>query len=246
MPAAAIADLQRDGFVMLDGLIPTDLLRTVRSRLEEHACFDGWRPEKGTFAVADAPADSNNVHIQDVELIPEVIAIANHPIVLGMVGRYLGCQPTIDDILAWWSLPGRPVPREEQLFHRDQDSIRFLKLFIYLSDVGESDGPHVFVRGSHQSNVLLDPGKRFSDEEVVAATNGDDTHRFVGNFGTTFLEDTFGLHKGSMPELGTRLILQVRYTMLPSVFARPGEKKGRVEGYDAYVNRLIADPLPAR
>jgi hypothetical protein len=232
--------LQEDGFVMLPDYFPAKTLKQVREALEANDCTDGWRPHLGRFPLARAPVDSNNVHIVDVEAIPEVIRIANDPRILAIVSRYLGCKPTIDDVLAWWSLPNRPAPYEEQFFHRDQDSIRFVKLFIYLSDVSESDGPHTFVRGSHRSRDLLKSGMRFKDEEVASTIGEEAIVRFTGPFGTCFLEDTYGLHKGQMPTTGTRLILQVRYTMLPSVFAAPGAKNAEVDGYDPYINRLIA------
>lgn len=239
---ARAADLDRDGFVMLSGLFEQDKLVRLRRALETHKVTDGWRPHLGTFDLADAPAESNNVHIKDVESIPEAVEIANDPRLLEIVSAYLGCKPTVDDVIAWWSLPGRTNPFEEQFYHRDQDSIRFLKFFLHLTDVGDEDGPHVFVRGSHRSNTLLASGKRFSDEQVAAAVAKEDVVRFTGPVGTCFLEDTYGIHKGEKPGEGMRLMFQVRYTMLPSMFATPGKKKGRVEAYDPYVNRLIAAP----
>ncbi|HEX8578751.1 MAG TPA: phytanoyl-CoA dioxygenase family protein [Allosphingosinicella sp.] len=237
---AAVDRIREDGFVMLEDLFPTEFLRRLRAKLEERQCKDGWHPEFGVFDRTAAPAKSSNIQILDVEETPEAVEIANHPRVLSIVSSYLGCKPTIDDIVAWWSLPGRELPFEEQFFHRDQDSIRFVKLFVQLSDVGPGDGPHVFVRGSHRRNELLQMGKRFTDEEVMAKVAADDVVKFTGPMGTCFLEDTYGLHKGEKPEQGTRLMLQVRYTMLPSMFAAPGTKKARVEGRDPYINRLIA------
>lgn len=253
VPAAAKADaearqaadrIRDDGFVLLDQPFPLDMLRQLRAELERRPCTDGWRPELGTFDLDHAPAVSSNVQILDVEEIPATVEIANHPGVLAIVSDYLGCKPTVDDIVAWWSLPGRDLPYEEQFFHRDQDSIRFLKLFVQLSDVGPGDGPHVFVRGSHRADFLLDESKRFTDEQVADKVPAHDVVRFIGPAGTCFLEDTYGLHKGQKPDDGLRLMLQVRYTMLPSVFATPGRKKARVDGYDPYINRLIAAPSP--
>lgn len=238
--SVTLADqLQKDGFIMLENVFSLDRLRKVRVALEQKECVDPWHPERGRFSLEHAPETANNAHIVDVETIPETVSIANDPAVIGIVTSYFGCKPTIDDILAWWSFPGRAEPREEQFFHRDQDSIRFLKLFIYLSDVTDADGPHIFVRGSHFSNILLNAGKRFTDNEVLANADPRNIVRFTGAFGTCFLEDTFGLHKGEMPESGTRLILQVRYTMLPSMFAQPGSKKAVASSYDSYINRLI-------
>lgn len=235
---AAAEKIYTDGFVVLDRPVAPDKLWRIRAELEKRPCFDAWRPERGFFSLDRAPDDSNSVHIADVASILEAVEIANDPVILSTVSAYLGCKPTIDDILAWWSLPGRPAPLEEQFFHRDQDSIRFVKLFIYLSDVGEDDGPHVFVRRSHRSNFLLENGRRFTDDEVLSRVPDEDVVRFTGPFGTTFLEDTYGLHKGTMPTSGTRLLLQVRYTMLPSAFVAQ-LKIAETSGFDPYVNRFI-------
>lgn len=235
---AAAEKIRTDGFVALDRPVPPHKLRRVRAELEKKPCFDAWRPERGFFPLDCAPKDSSNAHVADVASIREAVEIANEPFILSAVSAYLGCKPTIDDILAWWSLPRRPAPLEEQFFHRDQDSIRFVKLFIYLSNVGEDDGPHVFVRGSHRSNVLLEGGRRFTDDEVLSRVPAEDIVRFTGPFGTAFLEDTYGLHKGAMPTSGARLLLQVRYTMLPSAFVAQ-RKIAETAGFDPYMNRFI-------
>lgn len=234
--------IRQEGFLLLGKPFDEAKLRRIRDALAQRDCFDAWRPELGTFPLAEAPADANNVHVVEPETLQEVVEIANDPDVLAIVSDYLGCRPTIDDVLAWWSLPGRPAPREEQFFHRDNDSIRFVKLFIYLSDVDEDSGPHVFVRGSHRTNDLLQLARRYSDEEVEAAGIAGDMVKITGPFGTTLLEDTYGLHKGALPKDKLRLMLQVRYTMIPSIFAQKGAKKADVRGFDRYTNRLIAAP----
>lgn len=233
------SELERDGFVFLDQPFSPDLLARVRDQLSRRECYDGYRPELGNFMIDAVPPVSNTVYVRDVETLPEVIGIANDPFILRVVSEYFGCKPIINDIEAWWSLPGREKPHEAQYFHRDDDAIRFVKLFIYLTDVGDGDGPHVFVRGSHRSRKLLDGGVRRTDEEVAASHDASDIRRFTGPAGTVFLEDTYGLHKGELPRDNPRLILQVRYTLMPSMFVKKGSKKANVEGYDSYVNRWL-------
>lgn len=232
-------DLRRDGFVFLPEAYAAELLTRVRDQLTARECFDPYHPDRGTFLLDDAPAEANVVNVLDPETIPEVMRIANDPGVLQIVSEYLGCKPLINDLEAWWSLPDRPAPREAQNFHRDNDAIRFVKLFIYLSDVGPADGPHMFVKGSHRSCKLLAEGVRLSDAEVEEAHDPDDIMRFTGAFGTTFLEDTFGIHKGELPREHRRLILQVRYTLIPSCFVKKGTLKADPTGYDPYVNHWI-------
>lgn len=240
-----LAHLQRDGFAMLDGLIDADWVARVRASLETRLCQDRWRRELGMFRHDAMPAESHVADIDDVVDIPEVLALANHPRVLGVVGAYLGCQPTIDSIMAWWSLPGHDQAENEQFFHRDNDSIRFLKLFIYLSDVGPDCGPHVYVRGSHAQDGCYER-RRHQDDEVERTFGADKVHTFMGPAGTVFIEDTYGLHKGALPTGQRRLLLQIRYSVVSSVFmSRKTSSKATNEvetrHYSRYVNRHITE-----
>lgn len=244
-PPAELGALDREGFAMLDGLVDATWVAHVRGLLEKRLCRDRWRKELGEFHCDAIPPQTHVADINDVIDIPEVLAIANHPRVLGTVGRYLGCMPTIDSIKAWWSLPGHDEAENEQFYHRDNDSIRFLKLFIYLSDVDDESGPHIYVRGSHGSDGCYGL-RRYSDEEAVREFGADKVHTFTGPAGTVFLEDTYGLHKGQLPTGRRRLLLQVRYSVLPSIFmsrTRTGLVGDivKAEGYSRYANRLMID-----
>jgi hypothetical protein len=242
-PAAVplCSSLEEVGYVFLRDVVSENELRKLRRDLEERPCHDPWRPEIGTFSREHVPEGTNNAHILGVAELEEAIRIANHPLILNVVQQYLECRPTIDDLLAWWSVPGRPQPIQEQFFHRDRDAIRFVKLFVYLSDVLDTDGPHVFVRGSHTSDGFLGIRRRYSDEEVFAKLPRDSEVRITGGFGTCFLEDTFGLHKGTVPQgLQPRLLLQARYTSIPSSFVRRRSRRMVLSsGLDPYVNRFL-------
>ena len=240
-----LACLQRDGFAMLDGLIDAEWVQRVRASLEARPCKDRWRRELGVFHYSAMPPDSHVADINDVVDVPEVLALANHPRVLGVVAAYLGCQPTVDSIMAWWSLPGHAQAENEQFYHRDNDSIRFLKLFVYLSDVGLDCGPHVFVRGSHAQDGCYER-RRHQDDEVERTFGADKVHTFTGPAGTVFIEDTYGLHKGALPTGQRRLLLQIRYSIVSSIFmSRKTSSTATLEirnrRYSPYINRHIAE-----
>lgn len=65
--------------------------------------------------------------------------------------EYLACKPIHDLVLMWWSAPHSNKASSEaaQLYHFDMDHLKFLKFFIYLTDVDEHNGPHCYVRKSH-------------------------------------------------------------------------------------------------
>jgi hypothetical protein len=238
--ANLLEGLRQHGNVLLPALADGAALEALRAALAQRPCYDPWTPELADFALEHTPPGTNSARIRDVSRLEAARALANHPLVLEVVAGYLGCKPTIDDIVAWWSVPGRAAPREEQFFHRDTDAVGFVKLFIYLADVAEGDGAHIFVNGSHRENTLLQRRRRYTDEEVRALYPAPRVCPIVGSFGTAFLEDTFGLHKGTVPQLRPRLIFQVRYTTFPGVFGRALAVRRPAGPYDPYVNRLIA------
>ena len=234
-----VTELEREGYANLGKPFDESALIRLRDALKSKMCMDSWHPEKGCFKFNDTPLDTNNARILEPESIPEAMAVANNELVLAVVSQYLRCRPTIDNIYSWWSIAGRPAPIQEQFFHRDNPSVRFLKLFIYLTDVTADDGPHVFIKGSHQTDELLTVGRRFGDEEVTRATSNDRVMRFTGAFGTAFLEDTFGLHKGEVPIRSDRLIFQVTYCTLASPSSYWETRVGDIRQYDPYINRLM-------
>ena len=170
---------------------------------------------------------------------PDIVAIANHPELLAAAAAYLGCKPTISSLSVWWSLPADGSAQEAENYHRDVDEWRFVKLFVYLSDVDEDAGPHCFVRGSHRHPGFLRI-RRIPDPEVEAAFRPEDQLKIQGRTGDAFLEDTFGLHKGQPPRQRRRLLLQVQYSINPIAVYKyaPIRLASPLATADPYVNRL--------
>jgi hypothetical protein len=162
--------------------------------------------------------------------------------VLEAVQSVLGCKPTISVMTAWWSMAGHEQGQHAELFHRDYDDWRFVKLFVYLTDVDEGAGPHVYVRGSHREDALM-PIRRYSDDEVAAAFGRERFVQFQGAAGTSFLENTFGFHRGLPARVTPRLIFQVVYGQGPILYGprRPIVDAGQVapgQALDPHVNRI--------
>ena len=149
----------------------------------------------------------------------------------------LGCKPTISNLSIWWSLVADGTAQEAENFHRDVDDWRFVKFFLYLSDVDADAGPHHFVRGSHRRARFLKK-RRLTDAEVRGVFGDKDMLVTQGRTGDAFLEDTFGIHKGQPPKLRNRLLLQAEYSINPvAVYTYdPIPMHSRV---DPYINRLF-------
>lgn len=246
--AAAAAALERDGFHVLAAPLQAGQLDDIAAHLARWRCRDPYRPELGDIDPIASVPSATHVAFYPPEAVvsaPHVIALANDPFILAIVENLFGCKPTIGYLAAWWSFKGHAEGEQAELFHRDVDDWRFLKLFIYLTDVDGAAGPHVYVPGSQTVPKLLRIG-RYSDAAVTAAFGVDVVHRFEGPRGTAFLEDTFGLHRGLPPRNRNRLVLQVVYSLgeLPYGPRRPFDARELGPdalahcGRDPYVNRV--------
>ena len=97
------------------------------------------------------------------------------------------------------------------------DRIKWLKIFIYLTDVGQENGPHSFVRGTHRTgaiplDVLRRGYVRLSDEDVSALYSENDILSFTAPRGSIIVEDTRGFHKGVNVLGDSRLMLQLQFS----------------------------------
>ena len=240
------AVLKDRGYLFLDGLVSLDQLQSMRTFLSENKCADPYRPELGQFiAPGNAPPQTHVAFFPNETVIraPHVVQIANDPRVLSIVSGFLGAKPTISYMTAWWSMPNKDGKAEQaEQFHRDVDDIRFVKLFCYLTDVDETSGPHMFVPGSQNVNRLTKI-RRYEDREIIEAFGAESLSTFTGKAGTTFLENTYGFHRGVPPTGKPRLLFQVLYSLRNSIYG-PDKPVGRIgvdgvpSGIDPFINRV--------
>jgi hypothetical protein len=182
----------------------------------------------------------NNPDVQRLIVDPSLAAVAE---------AYIGASPILDEVNMWWTT-SRATDADAaaaQLYHFDMDRIRWLKVFIYLTDVDQTNGPHNFVAGSHRSgaipDVLLKKGyARLTDNEVHKAVGTDKLRSFTGPKGTILLEDTRGLHKGSPARAGDRLMLELEFSS--SMFGATPVMGGKIRKYhsDAAMQWIASRP----
>ena len=238
------AELEQRGYTMLPELVAQRQVQEMHDYFSSQLAHDPYRPELGRYpAPQGVPPDTHVSHYNHDQIAqaPHVLEIANSPLVLALVGNFLGAKPTIGCIRVWWSTPASSgEPEHAEKFHRDVDDWRFVKLFVYLTDVDEDAGPHIFAAGSQKINALTEI-RRFEDAEIEATAGRENIVRFLGPAGTTFLENTYGLHKGLPPRTKPRLVLQVLYTLRPVIFGPEIPVLKSAAGkqpFDPYVSRV--------
>ncbi len=210
--------LDADGIAHLGELFTPKQVQEIHGWLTQRKVKDDYRPEWPAFLpLSDGRHPDSHVAFHDAEDViaaPHLLEFANRPEILAIAEAFLGCRPTIGYIAAWWSYPTAVGPQQAENFHRDVDDWKFLKLFVYLTDVGPDNGPHINMRGSAQKDALRKI-RRFEDDEVLVEL-GAETHMVnEGLAGTGFFENTSGVHKGQPVKAGNRLMFQVVYSLNP-------------------------------
>lgn len=154
--------------------------------------------------------------------------LAFDPYILSMVSQYLGCVPIHVQTNVWFSFPTlkdkNNLSTNAQMYHQDKEFLKFIKVFIYLSDVGPENGPHAYVVGSHIDEAHthgFNFSDRISDEDVIKFYSKDRIRSLVGPAGTITFGDTSCVHKGVPVEAGYRLMLQLEYAS--SLYLSPVE-----------------------
>lgn len=234
----ALMALRRDGLTGLPA-IPTVTINALLARLEDEAVI---APNGKALSLEDARRGAVLAAYPMATILacPEVFDAANDPLVLEIVGNYLGCRPTISSLGIRWSFARETGLAVTQSFHRDRDDWRSVKYFIYLTDVEADTGPHVYVKGSHRTRCGV-RAKPYGEEEVASRYGEAAVTPVTGHRGTAFLADTFGIHKGASPKRAGRLILQIQYSVLPVyAFRYKPQPMQLPEGSDRYMYRLLA------
>ena len=219
-----VSALNRDGYYVFPQLLPEILCDDIQSFAETaDTIIESNRDLKSPLT------PYNPTHpISRTYKIPEKDAVHNFAIqklladqvFVSITERYLNTHPTIGGVDVWWSARygNEPGSDAAQLFHFDFDAPpAWIKLFVYVTDVGPDNGPHIYVKGSHKPglrqarNFRARGYERISDEEIVAAFGPDAMIQITGKRGTVFMADTRGFHKGKMPTSDHRLLAQLIY-----------------------------------
>ena len=131
-----------------------------------------------------------------------------------LVSSYINSKTLSINVSYFISLPINTSEKEKyenaQYFHWDNDFRKFLKLYIYLTDVNEFSGPHVYVEGSHKHKKFQHSLTRlYSDEDIK--NSYDKIKKFYGQKGSFFFTDSYGLHKGEKPKSTARILLNIHF-----------------------------------
>jgi len=237
-PAAPLAELRRNGITTLPALLSAAQLEDVSAYLRDKPVED---PRGQQFRLSEAPAGTRlaSYPLKTIIECPHLLEAANRPEILALAQAYIGARPLISATRIDCTFPTGGGPVDVQRFHRDYDDWRFFKLFIYLTDTDTEEGPHEFVRTSHRYSGRW--RANFFSPEYIANRYGDDAvARMCGPRGTSFIADTWGIHRGGVPQNRLRVLFQVTYSLLRTYrFEYDPVRTRRAELFDRRINGLL-------
>jgi len=232
--------LRLDGYAALGTLLTATQCEEIHSYFSDKLLTGRGDGQSG-YVVDKVPptARLGDYSLSDIIGSPHILELANDRRLLELATSYIGCKPTISQLGLRWSFPVEGERSDLQTFHRDSEDWRYLKVLVYLTDVGPRDGPHIFVRGTHTTKASMRLHVQ-SDSEVVDQYGNDALVVATGERGFGFAVDTSGVHKGARPTEKPRLMLQIQYSMFRSYayVYEPQPYKGWPP-FDRYINRLI-------
>lgn len=220
-----VDEIRRRGYVIFPNRLPEDRCAALEqfARTREARVLP---PTEGNAShdVYDSNNRRGNVYRFDEQTLLECEEIQNliaDYSLLSVAQEYLECPPIIDIASMWWSLADSSATKSlkntaAQLYHFDMDRIKWVKMFVYLSDVTTTGGPHCFVEGTHLAGsyprqILKRGYERLTDEEVGRYYPSQQIIELTGRRGTMLAVDTRALHKGKPPVSNDRLVVQFSY-----------------------------------
>ena len=218
-----VRSLARKGFTRLESLIDPRALAEL-----ENATARKITAEATASAPEGTSAKAFWSRPLDAELIDGKMPVdsaftrfALQPALLGFLARSLGTLPLLDYVLLTVSRPVSGDLSQSQLWHRDHDDVRTIKVFVYLSDVvTKADGPFTFLPGPLSDLAGKPLRSHATDEWLLARANASDLVQMIAPRLSVFAVETSRcLHMGSRVEHGhSRVLFTATYTTAPRIF----------------------------
>jgi hypothetical protein len=193
--------LKENGYCLIENLFSEEEIDQLMSLIKDQPGYNYHIAANSYNREAKVFSDDLNWNVMSYE--PSVFLKSElllqkitKPEVLSLIQSYLGCFPTMYSINCVWS----KYTEEEfktQTLHRDFDDYKFVSLFVYLTDIDDNNGPHMYYPKTHN-------GEDNTEEPVI----------IKGKKGTTFLADVYGLHNGVPLKEGKRCLLWCRFGLM--------------------------------
>jgi hypothetical protein len=170
-----------------------------------------------------------------------VIQVALSRKALDIVNGYLGMYSRFFEYSLARIEPTGKAPLDSQTWHRDAYDRKFVKMFIYLTDVDDDSGPFVYLKGSNPGGKWNKLYQQYGISTTYLPKDAklpqDDIKICKGKAGTVIFCDTTGIHYGGYCKTNSRVMFTASYRTSGSPVA-PNEKY-----YEVPANLKLTNPV---
>ncbi len=174
--------------------------------------------KQASVAGSKKPFFANVMTAADVQSCPEIMALAQHPMMFEAAAGYLGTYPKLRSVGIYVS-EANSTQVSSQMFHFDMNDLTQIKCFININDVGPDNGPFTFLPADRtKASGLPWVGSRFEDKNVFEKVRQDELVSLIGPPGTgAFVDTSRCLHFGSRCRADRRIVIMTQYTPQPDL-----------------------------
>ena len=214
----AIQDLDNKGFHILKGVIPANILLSLRQEMD-----------KIISTGVNLKVNNNHWQVVDQPLVncsKIAFDIATRDIIVNIASEFFKCTPALGTLNLRKSLVNNLPEDTTNFFHVDPNSIKFLKFFLYFNDVKDpNDGPLTLIEGSHNNKFDGWQRKyRWTEEEILNIYGKASMKHMFANVGDLIVARTTSFHRGTKVKSNNRYMYTINYVVHPEEFKQPSFK----------------------
>jgi hypothetical protein len=152
---------------------------------------------------------------------PTVAKLLVNEFFIDIASLYIGVHARPITYAVWSTHPSQGQHNGTDTWHSDRGDFHWLLFFIYLTDVDEDSGPHVYVRGSHTKRPpecgrwWKSLGHRIDESRLRQYFPNEEFQTFCLPAGSLIIEDTYGVHRGMPAKTKSRTMFEVGYGLHP-------------------------------
>jgi hypothetical protein len=147
-----------------------------------------------------------------------VLRLALDENILRIVAKYMGINPVLHGMAAWYNFPVSQAASFSQLWHRDPEDVKTVKVFIYLDEVGPDNGPFTYLPRTHPLGAdstktpIHEHPRRITGPEMERVFDRQRWLECCGPAQSLIMADTVGFHRGGYVKCGHRTLVTFTYT----------------------------------
>ncbi|MFN8576587.1 MAG: phytanoyl-CoA dioxygenase family protein [Candidatus Sericytochromatia bacterium] len=238
-----VKSVKENGYFVFKERIDEEIIDKIQEIANNNRCYPIFSDRKFSDCFLDEGVIFNNSEYvstryeYSLKLLintPEVFEIIQDNNFTALSQQFFNSKSLLTTLNLWWTTPIRDdMDRYTgQVFHIDIDRSQVLLILIYINDVDENNGPHIYVKNSHKNvphHLLQD--RRMKEDEMINEYSKENLIRITGKKGTVIVTDPIGFHRGEPLHSDNRLALKFEFStdgfgeMLPKMVVENNETK---------------------